>query len=273
MEIEMSKFFKEADYKVYTTKKYDLFVFNAENREVSPKRVEAIKQSIESVGYIRNPIIVNEKFEIMDGQGRFTVLKNAGMPIEFIVEPGIGADEFRALNMRQTNWTVKDFIHSYSKTKKDYERFSKTMSEFPMFSVAVIYAITEGLFCTGGGVWCSNTIREGELKFSKQQQIETNETMNYVKNYVDISKIIGGSRSLLYCCIGWIYKKKLCDNKRLLSMIQKHFNRIPPVARKEETLKAISDVYNLNLKTGRVYLNETLDRDKFSRNKIESEEK
>lgn len=150
MEIEMSKIFKEADYKVYTTKKYDLFVFNAENREVSPKRVEAIKQSIESVGYIRNPIIVNEKFEIMDGQGRFTVLKNAGMPIEFIVEPGIGADEFRALNMRQTNWTVKDFIHSYSKTKKDYERFSKTMSEFPMFSVAVIYAITEGLFCTGG---------------------------------------------------------------------------------------------------------------------------
>lgn len=125
MKIEMSKNFKEADYKVYTTKKYDLFVFNAENREVSPKRVEAIKQSIESVGYIRNPIIVNEKFEIMDGQGRFTVLKNAGMPIEFIVEPGIGADEFRALNMRQTNWTVKDFIHSYSKTKKDYERFSK----------------------------------------------------------------------------------------------------------------------------------------------------
>ena len=94
----------------------------------------------------------------------------------------------------------------------------------------------------------------------------------YLTN-VDISKIIGGSRSLLYCCIGWIYKKKLCDNKRLLSMIQKHFNRIPPVARKEETLKAISDVYNLNLKTGRVYLNEALDRDKFSRNKIESEEK
>lgn len=125
MEIEMSKIFKEADYKVYTTKKYDLFVFNAENREVSPKRVEAIKQSIESVGYIRNPIIVNEKFEIMDGKGRFTVLKNAGMPIEFIVEPGIGADEFRALNMRQTNWTVKDFIHSYSKTKKTMKDFQK----------------------------------------------------------------------------------------------------------------------------------------------------
>ena len=47
MKIENIKDVNEADYKVYATNNYGLFKFNAENREVSPKRVEAIKQSIE----------------------------------------------------------------------------------------------------------------------------------------------------------------------------------------------------------------------------------
>ena len=145
------KMVSKADYDVYKTTQYDLFKFHEENRGIEKKRTEAIKESIESVGYIRNPIIVNEKMEIMDGQGRFSVLKSMNMPIEFIVEPGIGPDEFRALNMRQTNWTARDFIESYSKTKKDYKRFSNIINEFPMFPIAVIYAISKGMFCVGGG--------------------------------------------------------------------------------------------------------------------------
>lgn len=92
--------YNEAEYKVYTTSDYSIFAHLKENRDVKEQRVKKIRKSIDSVGYIRNPIIVNEKMEIIDGQGRFEVLKEKGYPVEFIIDEGIGVDECRAMNVQ-----------------------------------------------------------------------------------------------------------------------------------------------------------------------------
>lgn len=55
---------------VYETTNYSKFKKMLDNREVSPNRVQKIVKSIDQVGYVMSPIIVNEKMEVIDGQGR-----------------------------------------------------------------------------------------------------------------------------------------------------------------------------------------------------------
>lgn len=130
---------KEADYRVYVTSDYSIFKHLKENRDVTERRIEKIRKSIDSVGYVRNPILVNEKMEIIDGQGRFEVLKEKGYPIEYIIDEGIGVDECRAMNVQQTNWTVMDFVDSFCASgNEDYLNLRRLVDKYGMFNLATI---------------------------------------------------------------------------------------------------------------------------------------
>lgn len=75
---------------VYLTTNYDQFRVLDGNRAVTATRVNKIKKSIQTVGYIPNPIIINENYEVIDGQGRLQACRELQEPIAFIKVPGIG---------------------------------------------------------------------------------------------------------------------------------------------------------------------------------------
>ena len=62
---------------------------------------------------------MNEKLQIIDGQHRFTALKELGFPIEFIIDEGIGVKECRAINEDRRNWSTMDYVISYSKSGEE----------------------------------------------------------------------------------------------------------------------------------------------------------
>lgn len=240
--------FQEADYKVYQTKDYSVFVHLKENREVKEQRVKKIRKSIDSVGYIRNPIIVNEKMEIIDGQGRFEVLKEKGYPIEFVIDEGIGVDECRAMNQDQTNWSVKDYVNSYCQSgNKNYMNLKELADRHGEFNLATIYSISNSKFSCGGGGDNGKVLKSGKADFSREKFEEAKETLDYVSRFIHIANRIGGSRSLFYCIIGFIYQNKLCDSERLYDVLNKCGNKVSPVAATKETMTQISDVYNYKL--------------------------
>ena len=77
-------------------------------------RLDKILASI-SEKYVLNPIIVNEKMEIIDGQGRFEALKKLGKPIHYIIAYGATAKDCWRMNRFNTIWTKLDFCQSYAK--------------------------------------------------------------------------------------------------------------------------------------------------------------
>ena len=60
---------------VKSTKNYEMFQKLEGNRPVLERRINKIIASINNVGYITSPIIVNDKYEVIDGQGRLEALK------------------------------------------------------------------------------------------------------------------------------------------------------------------------------------------------------
>lgn len=85
---------------IQRTNNYYMFKRLEGNRFVDPKKVNKLKKSIDEVGYISNPIIVNEKMEVIDGQHRLEALKELGKPVEYIVQKNLDIKEVLFMNSK-----------------------------------------------------------------------------------------------------------------------------------------------------------------------------
>lgn len=124
------------------TTNYSMFKTLTGNRDVTPSRVKKIKDSIESHGYFTNPIIVNEKYEVVDGQGRLEALRQLEMPVEYLVVPGLKIQQGRIYNSVGETWDIKDFIKSYASTGiESYQFLLELINQYKVHHLIVLRAI------------------------------------------------------------------------------------------------------------------------------------
>ena len=97
---------------VIETRDYNLFCTINGNRTLNQPNLKRLVKSMSS-NYLMNPIIVNEKYQIIDGQHRFEVCKKLELPIRFILINGYGLDEVKTLNAISNNWRFDDFVQCY----------------------------------------------------------------------------------------------------------------------------------------------------------------
>ena len=101
------------------TKNYEKFKFLSLNRNLNRRCINALKNSITKNGYIGNPILVNDDYEILDGQHRFAALKEMGMDVPYqVVEKSY--DTIIDLNTTQHNWSMEDYVNFYC--EKDHNQ-------------------------------------------------------------------------------------------------------------------------------------------------------
>lgn len=98
---------------VLTTTDYFLFKQIEGNREKNKLQLSKLKKSM-SDSYLFTILIVNENYEIIDGQHRFEVIKELGLPLNYVVCDGYGLNEVHVLNQNQKTWTVSDYMEGYA---------------------------------------------------------------------------------------------------------------------------------------------------------------
>lgn len=97
------------------TTNYELFSFFPENRPISKGNIEQKKKSIQKIGYIEAcPILVNENFQIIDGQHRFLALKELKMPIVYVIECINSHEAMIELNRNQQIWRLAEYVNHYA---------------------------------------------------------------------------------------------------------------------------------------------------------------
>lgn len=253
-----------ADYRIYTTSDYAAFKILKGNRGVDGRRVKLIRESIEKVGWIRNPIIVNEKMEIIDGQGRFEALKERNLPIDFIMDEGTGVDECVSMNIHQQNWKLQDYINSFVELGvKDYVYLNTLLEDFPKHALStVLYCVTGNAARGGGG---QNAIPNGEFECSKERYLEACEKLRYLDGIFPSVKKIKGGRS--YFEIGVTYcVSKGADKFRMSECIDKYCLDIPNVASVESAVAIVEDIYNRKRRNKESFLFEYKNSEKGRKN-------
>lgn len=98
---------------VFTTKDYFLFRPIDGNRNLDNLHIKNLTKSM-SQNYLFTVLIVNEKYEIIDGQHRFEVIKALNLPMNYIICKGYGLDEVHILNKISKKWNSDDYMNGYA---------------------------------------------------------------------------------------------------------------------------------------------------------------
>ena len=238
--------YKKASYNVYITTDYSIFKPLEGNRAIVNQRAERILKSIQEVGWIRNPIIVNEKYEVVDGQGRLTALQKLGKPVEFIIDEGVGVNECRAMNNNQQKWTSSDFINSYVACgNRNYINFKKLWNNHKGMSIAIIQFALKNKYPGGND---TRALMEGNLVCTDEQYQYTNEILDEImklKPIIDSS--LDGRKDLFYYALIFVYnKKKNYDIARVESVVRKKIKLVPPIGTLAQAFQELEAIYNKN---------------------------
>lgn len=245
---------KKIDTTIRCTTDLSKFKFLEDNRDVTTSRVNKIIASIEKVGYVLSPILVNEKYEVIDGQGRFLALKKLGLPQYYIMQEGIGIAECRQMNIHQSNWTTLDYIISYAKGGNENYKRLHSLINLSKLPYGITIGIAKEFFHTMGSA-SRNMIAKGRLQLTEEQKERARWRIQYAEQFMQEAKRIGGHTEYFYLALGWSYDKMTIDQRnRLAEVIKKNVFNFPSFGSVVEYLKYFDAFYNEGIRKNKLKL-------------------
>lgn len=233
----MSVILKDS-YKVLCTYKYYIFKKLVGNRLVG-NRKKKIEASINEIGYVPVPIIINEKNEVIDGQGRLSVCEERNLPIYYMVVAGLGLKDCVAMNANSTRWSQDDFINSFSELgdrnyiilKSFLERYKKKLT-----LDVITYSLSE---ITG----YRECIKNGTFKVKQRCLEDADDLCRYlIDTTQDVQ--IPGRKGNLEIALAWCYRNKDIDNDCLKKVVREKSHTFKSYSSVSDWLKAIEEIYN-----------------------------
>jgi hypothetical protein len=130
---------KPVAVKIEHTYEYNKFKLVGINRDVDKKHASGISEAILNRNLLHLfPLIVNTKWEVMDGQHRLSAVKiieaarAQQLPLYYIMDPEITLDDISLLNSNKINWKNIDYVNFYAgKETPAYQSLSEFMVKNP----------------------------------------------------------------------------------------------------------------------------------------------
>lgn len=233
---------KNTDVKVKVTDEYGLFSLVTGNRAVNPAHTKELRKSIEKVGLIPAPIIVNEKMEIMDGQHRFAACQMLNKPIYYIIVPGLKMEHSVAMNANNKSWTSTDYLNYFANEGLPDYVFIKRIKENSSLTLATILHILSN---RDSGQYM-DSFKNGTYKVSDNFG-QAQKVVEWLEMFVPFAKAIRGRTSSVYFSLAWIKKNIQINDDRLLCAVKDISLEGIEVNSVQSVLKAIEEKYNKRL--------------------------
>jgi len=165
-----------ADHRVHVEYNYKKFKLLDENRELKPLNLSNLRGSIQRVDLSDYfPILVTKNFEIIDGQHRFTIWKELGMPIKYKVMKASNMEIIADINTAQASWNIGDLIkHHAALGNTNYALLQDDMKKHKLSAKTLLMFIM-------GKTNYSEDIRRKTLIYRKEDSNSLNRFMNDVK--------------------------------------------------------------------------------------------
>jgi hypothetical protein len=236
--------------KVYSTKEYSIFKKLHGNRDVLEFRKKQLIESISERGWIRNPIVVNEKMEVIDGQGRLEALQELGMAVEYVVASGATIDDCVALNIKQSNWRLIDYVNCFADMgKSDYITLLSLYGKYQYLTESCVNTLA-GRGNTDGKV-TGPEIKSGNFTFYDRETLYellefTDKCMGFVGN--------GMGRVRHWCAVfKFVFYCKKIPNDVFLERLERNRAFIKPTATLKQTLECVEQINNFGAKKHKIY--------------------
>lgn len=154
---------------VQKTTDYDSFKNVRGNRFINQSHVGKLVKSIKQKNLLPyNPVMVSDNMHVIDGQHRIEACKKIGIPVYYIVIPGLKLNDIQELNYNMKAWSIRDFAESFAACgKNDYKKLIAFTDKYniPLTTAAtLLYGRMGGL--AGGET--SRLIRDGDFEVKNE---------------------------------------------------------------------------------------------------------
>jgi hypothetical protein len=234
---------------IISTKNYQIFKHIKGNRKLNQRHLGRLVGSIGTKNLLQqNPIIVNEKFQIIDGQHRLEAAKRLGVDIWYTVVEGGELGDVQRVNTYTRPWKSIEYLRSYVELGK--ETYIKIEELLKTYDVALD---TLFVFATGDSdLDMYDKFRDGVLTLNDEHFKQVEELLQ-VKDQLQPFFIDSGHKSRVFArVIKKLHREGLID--RLLEKTIASSPRFRRAGNVKEYLRMFEDVMNYNQKTNKVNL-------------------
>tara|TARA_R110000824_G_scaffold309442_1_gene496803 strand:+ start:301 stop:1209 length:909 start_codon:yes stop_codon:yes gene_type:complete len=180
---------------VLYTSNYDKFKIMEDNRDIDNKHVAELIENIRNRGQLQ-PIIINEKNEIIDGQRRFRCCKLLGIPVMYLVSYKTTIKDVLMINTSQKSWSSWDYLKAYSHTNHDnyveYRKVLKFLEDYVLrFDIALFLLYGKPLqYNAGKGLkaFKLGTFKVDSLEKAQRQASQLLKIKAFAPNLIKIAK-------------------------------------------------------------------------------------
>ena len=224
------------------TKNYDMFKFRDDNREsINQTHVKKLICSIKARNLLEfKPILVNEKFEVIDGQHRLLAAKALGLDIYYNLDKKVESEDIILLNTVK-GWKATDYLNFFVKNgNQEYIKLNQFLKNNQL-SLSTAFN-----FIAGKNRARLDTFKKGEFKF--ECDIESAE-VDHCWNIVDYIRKMNEYASYQSSTRFWKALIKLVKNgmyihKKMMKNLEKMIERVGPRVSEKDYLKMFMEIYN-----------------------------
>lgn len=227
---------------IQKTTNYSQFKYLKGNRALLPYHVNLLANSISERNLLEsNPIIVNSKMEVIDGQHRLEAVKKLSLPIYYIIVEGANLTDITLLNTVTRRWDSMDFVNSYAEIGvKDYQ-ILKEFSERTTIAPAISVNLLMGKVGKDRSGELRRAFKTGEFVVLYKEWAE-----DFVNKLFDIKPFMEGnfswkSRLFIETMIGFYLQ---ADHEKLMEKLKMYPDKIYVRANILGYLRELEDIYN-----------------------------
>ena len=228
--------------KTGVTRDYSVFKYFDRNRIVSKTNVEKLRQDM-ALNTQKDEVVVNEKWQVIDGQHRIAALEKDKKPVKFRVKPGANMQDVIAANNTGTKWNtpawVRNFSHPDHVNNKPYVMYIEFKEKHKLCDGVCQLLLSEDFHDYG-----RKSFKNGTFKVKNLGRAEENAAA--LAELVAVDKMFNSMR----CAVGFLKIQKLPHFKLtiLKTQVEKHCNKITHRVTHSDWVDGLIRVYNFNLK-------------------------
>jgi hypothetical protein len=222
---------------VHTTTDYFLFKPIEGNRNKNLLHLNRLKKSM-SENYLFTVIIVNEKYEIIDGQHRFNVIQELELPLNYIVCEGYGLNEVHILNQNSKTWNSDDYLTGYCNLdNKNYLQYKKFKDKYK-FGHNECMAMLTGNIKGGGSLFVD--FKNGLFKVTTLEEAEHRAAKIWM--FKDIYE--GFNRRAFVYAMLYLFNKPQFEFTEFLQKIKNQPSALTDCNDSKQYVSLIEEIYN-----------------------------
>lgn len=223
------------------TKDYDLFQEITSNREVNPKHVRKLMAEIQRKNLLHvNPILVDDKMQVIDGQHRLAAARALGVEIYYLEDGSIQKEDIALLNSNKRNWSLMDYINYHGAEKRPgFDVLSKFIIQNPAMTVSTAIKLL-----SPDNRRSTEQIREGNINVSNlHQAVEIASFCKWLRNHYDAAY-----EDRIVMAIRKLWEAEGFDEEQLVAKIEGQPRSLVPVINAKQAVEMFTEIYNYNRK-------------------------